>query len=609
MYEAKKRPIQTAYRHLPTRWKLFIWIVPFSVITIAITGGFSYYIASKLILNNVGQVQSNLAKKSMDQFNYIAQDAIDFSNYLFLNMYTQKLLAANDDDIVRKDLFSSLSTLMVTRHSMQSVILYSLDSTSEEPPFAINHAGIASAVPFEQFASTPLYKQTLEANGKAVWALMPAHQTFFAGDRQTKIVLSKVIKDSSSLKPKGIVLLGFNESRLREQYIETVGNHNHIIVLDQEGLVMSSSNMNWQNKYIEELPFVDGYHTLERNPNLTHTNSKQWVISHASSKLTGWHVLVIQEKEQLLTELNQIRSITILIMVTCFVISIVITWMASHFVTNPLKILLRSMRKLQTGDFSQRVNFSGQDEIGRLGEGYNNMVARIKELIDEVYSMQLKQREAELKALQAQIHPHFLYNTLDTICWTAQQRGQKDIAELVYALSSLFRLSLSEGREFITLEEELELVRSYCHLQKRRFNDRLQFEFNVPNEAKKIAIPKLLLQPLVENAVIHGIEPLEEQGFIHILIRYENEQLMIDVMDNGVGIPSEQLTQINDALEQISYIRPELKTTVGFALTNIKERLLLIYGHQVSFQIKSVEHKGTIVSMTLPLNERSISNG
>lgn len=591
------------YRHLTMRWKLFIWIVPFALLAIAITGGYSYSLASKLIVKHVGQAQANLAKKSMDQLNYLAQDAIDFSNYLFLNQHIQQLLADQTDPIVRKNLFSSLSTLMITKHSIQSVILYSLDSTSNNHPFAINHAGIASAVPFDSFYNSPLYEQTMKANGNAVWSLMSAGNTLFDGDRQTKLVLSKVIKDSYDLKAKGIVVLGLNEAKIREQYVQVAGTQNEVLLIDDSGNILSASNSEWQAKHASELPFAQGYESLISEPGKTHMNSKQWVISHDYSQLTGWHLFIVQEKKHLLAELDQIGILTMLIMIAGFIITIIITWLASSFVTNPLKTLLRSMRKLQMGDFNQRVSFQSYDEIGRLGEGYNSMVVHIKSLIDEVYSMQLKQREAELKALQAQIHPHFLYNTLDTICWTAQKRGQKDIAELVYALSNLFRISLSDGRDVITLQEELELVRNYLFLQQQRFKERLQFEINVVElDTKQIRIPKLLLQPLIENAVIHGIEPLEGQGFIQVYIFAEHGKLKIDIMDNGIGIAGSKLDKLNAELGKITAAHGEHPAELGFALANIKERLLLIYGLAATFSISSVEHKGTLVSMSLPID-------
>jgi two-component system sensor histidine kinase YesM len=601
----KRKPkLHPWYSNVPIRWKLFIWIVPLTLLTIAFTGVFSYYIASKLVLDKVGQAQTNIAIKSVEQFNYIAQDAIDFSNFLFLSNNAQSLLEAENDAVVRKNLFSSLSTLMVTRHSMQSLIIYSLDPSTRKQPFAINQAGIASAIPYERFSKSPLFQKTLDADGKGVWSLIESGDTLFAGDRQTKITLSKVVKDNYTLEPKGIVVFGFNEAKLREQYLKTAGDRNQIILLDKTGNVLSASNSDWRGKKASDLPFLEGAESILEQTAASHLNSKQWVISHATSDITGWHVLVIQERLALLKELNQISLLTFWVMAACFLVSVIIAWMASSFLTNPLKNLLRSMRKLQTGDFSQRVDFSGRDEIGRLGEGYNNMVVKIKELIDEVYTMKLKRREAELKTLQAQIHPHFLYNTLDTICWTAQQRGQKDIADLVYALSNLFRLSLSEGKDFITLEEELELVRSYVYLQQHRFKDRLSFEIEVSPELYNRKVPKLLLQPLVENAVIHGIEPLEGKGFIHISVHSEPERLHITIMDNGVGIPPAKLHTIMQGLSSSAPLHETVEETSGFALMNIKERLWMIYGSSIDFQIRSIEGKGTIVSMHIPDNER-----
>lgn len=607
MHRLLQRLPELRYRHLPMRWKLFLWIVPFSLLTIAGTGGYSYLLASKLIVQQVGQAQANLAKKSMDQLNYLAQDAIDFSNYLFLNQNIQQLLSDQSDPTVRKNLFSTLSTLMITKHSLQSVILYSFDSASIDHPFAINHAGIASAVPFSSFHGSRLYEQTIQADGDAIWSYMSPSNTLFDGDRQAKLVLTKVIKDSYSLKPKGIVVLGMNEARIREQYVQVAGTQNDVLLIDENGYILSASNREWQARHVSELPFADGYYELISDDRTMHTNNKQWVLSHDYSPLTGWHLFIVQEKQHLLVEVDKIGILTLLIMFACFIVMIIITWLAAAFVTNPLKNLLRSMRKVQLGDFSQRVSFYGHDEIGRLGEGYNSMVVHIKSLIEEVYSMQLKQREAELKALQAQIHPHFLYNTLDTICWTAQRRGQKDIAELVYALANLFRISLSDGRDVITLAEELELVRNYLYLQQQRFKERLQFEINAELDAKAICIPKLLLQPLIENAVKHGIEPLEGQGFIQIQIRIEQDKLNLNIIDNGIGIAASKLEKLNAELGKINSPHITRHHELGFALANIKERLLLIYGTEAKFEISSVEYKGTLVSMSLPI-QKEVTN-
>jgi two-component system sensor histidine kinase YesM len=577
------------YLNFPIRIKLFIWIFPLLILTIAMTGGFSYYVASNQVLNKISRSQENLTKKSIDQFNYIARDAIDFTNYLFLSSNVQELLSSDDPDIRRRT-FSSLSTLMVTRHSIHSLIIYKLNETTLDP-FAINQTGITSAMPFKEFKETSIFKNALEANGNVTWTILPPEQSLFRGDRQHKFILAKVIKNIFTLKNEGIVIIGINEAVLRDQYMKLIGSDAQMFMMDEEGMVLTASDPLFLNKNVTEIPYFE---------------SEDWIVSHAQSDLTGWHTFIIQSKRLLLQELDQIALVTLAVMALCLVLSVIILWYASSILTEPLKKLVKSMRRLQTGDFTQRVHLVGNDEIGQVGHGYDNMVQHIKELIDNVYASELKQKQAELKTLQAQIHPHFLYNTLDTICWTAQKRGQKDIANMVYSLSQVFRLSLSDGKDFISLEQELELVKNYLILQQIRFQSRFTFEIETEPEILEVQIPKLLLQPLVENAVIHGIEPYQGTGFIKINAMYQDDGIQIKIMDNGSGIPPKQLQTIQkfilkQGLEENKFKQfADHDSPFGFALYNIKERLALAYGNRADFNLKSSVGKGTIVSLFIP---------
>lgn len=251
------------------------------------------------------------------------------------------------------------------------------------------------------------------------------------------------------------------------------------------------------------------------------------------------------------------------------------------------------MRRLQTGDFTQRVFFEGNDEIGLLGHGYNLMVQRIKELINDVYASSLKQKEAELKALQAQIRPHFLYNTLNTICWEAEKKGDKEIADMVYSLSQVFCLSLNDGRDTFTLEQEVEHVTNYLFLQKNRFRERFEFEIFLDERIKDYIVPKLLLQPLAENAVIHGIEPLSGSGLISVRAIRKDRFIILEVQDNGAGITSDRLQELRQGLiAEISLPEADNVGRSGFALMNVQERLELFFV-EASLHIESTEGSGT----------------
>lgn len=253
------------------------------------------------------------------------------------------------------------------------------------------------------------------------------------------------------------------------------------------------------------------------------------------------------------------------------------------------------MLEVEKGDFSQSVEFIGKDEIGQLGQRYDQMVKQINLLIHDVVQSKLEQRNAELKTLQAQIQPHFLYNTLNTICWTAERNGQKDIADMTYALSKVFRITLNDGKDFITLKEELKLVENYLYLQEMRFKPKFTYEIEVHPEAENLIIPKLLIQPFVENAVIHGIEPSSESGFIYISANHEGNIVRIKIIDNGVGMSEEQLRKLN------SYNLKEFdrQQGAGYAIYNVKERLKHVYGEKAEITFYAIKGCGTRVEIQI----------
>jgi two-component system sensor histidine kinase YesM len=588
-----------------------MWFVPFLLITIALIGGFSYYIASNQVLSKISQAQNDVAQKNITQLNYIAQDAIDFTNYLFLSPTVQELLSSENTLVTSQRAFSSLTSLMVTKHTVQSLIIYRMDEAHPSKPFAINQTGVTSAMPFKQFKETTIYKQALEAAGQPTWSLLRPEKGLFVGDKKNKIILSKVISNINTLKKQGIVVVGINEEKLRN-HLKSKDTETEMLILDQNGSVLTATDRNWIGKTYTELPYFQTlpYHSIHQLP--AYLNSDKWIVSHAQSDLTGWHTVVLQPKTQLLQELDRISHITLAFMALCFFLSVFLSWYAASELTRPLQKLSRSMKHLQTGDFAQRVQFAGQDEIGQLGQGYDTMVQRMKELIDDVYSSKLKQREAELKTLYAQIHPHFLYNTLNTICWTAQQKGEEDIANMTYSLSQVFRLILNDGKDFTTLDKEIELVKNYLYLQQIRFNPRFTFEIHIDEAMHRLHIPKLLLQPLVENSIIHGIEPLKGHGFISITAYPTDHGAMIEIMDNGVGMSAERLEQIQsfrpspDSSEMGQNRETEqtnVSLRIGFALTNIKERITLAFGEKAELNMRSAEGRGTRVEIYIPLTK------
>ncbi|MFD0693758.1 sensor histidine kinase [Paenibacillus sp. GCM10027628] len=602
-----RNPLAKWYLDLPIQRKLLLWFVPLILVTIAITGVYSYKVAENEIVSKMSSEQAGTARQAIDHLDYIAQDALDISDYLYLSPEIQSLLATDsnkNDEITNQFIFDSINRLMVTRLYFQFLTIYS----PHFPAIQFNNKGLSSAIPFEEFKEKFDYEGLIRRKLIESWSVeVPnRNKSIFYGDNKNKLLLTKVLKNELTLKPEGIVILGIDENDIRRSY-STPENRTKVIVIGADGNVLSDTDGNWVGRPIGELPFFTS--RIERPEEIDAAIGRNdWVYSHAQSGLTGWHVLVLQPRADLLAQLNRIKGITLLILCVTFIISLIVSWAVANVITKPMKQILASMKKFQKGDFAQQVHITSKDEIGQLGSGYNVMVHRIKKLIDDVYAFDSKQRQAELKVLQSQINPHFLYNTLNTIAWTAQKNGEHHVAEMIYSLSGIFQISLSEGRDTILLKEEMKLAEHYLFLQKMRNPGKLSYELSVEDGLDAFKIPKLLIQPLVENAIVHGIEPLsEESGCIQVSAGASEERIGfidIEVTDNGVGIPAARLSEIcrliqADASDQIPVVAGE-----SFALLNIMNRIRLFYGNDACMHISSVEGSGTRILLQLPNPKR-----
>ena len=257
------------------------------------------------------------------------------------------------------------------------------------------------------------------------------------------------------------------------------------------------------------------------------------------------------------------------------------------------------MKRAQTGDLSVRFDNHYQGEIGQLGDSFNSMVDKINELLQLVYAEQKQKREAEMKILREQIKPHFLYNTLDSIQWMAKRYQATDIVETVRALSNFFRISLSSGKEYITLREEMTLVLSYLDVQKFRYEDLFEYEPVFDEQLLDCMVPRLILQPLVENAIYYGIEDSLEKCTIRVTVREEPGSIFYRVEDSGPGMSPETLQAVRDGTVK--------SKGNGIGLANIRERLKLLF-EDSEFTIDSVSGEGTRVEIRIPKKEAEKPN-
>ena len=608
------KTITQPFRNLPLRQKLLTSVIPLIILTVGVTGFFSYFIASSEVLDKVRQSQLGMAEKTKDQLDYMAKDTLSFANYLFLNPGVQSLVTGDDGPEKRDALFKSLLTHMVTGDTIQSFIIYpDGDGKRSIPPFAVTQTGIADAVPLEHFQTTRFYSRMLDAPGQLIWDLFLPEDRIFPGDTHHKIVMVKAFKNDYDYKNNGVLVIGIDADQMSRLLFHR-SNGSMQWIMNEQGTVLASTELSWIGRSIGDLP-LPGIHPGKDSPALSPEDIMRkfkadgdYVVSDSVSDITGWHSVVLEERGALLTELDDIRWITFVLMGFFGLVMIILIWVIARVITHPLKRLVVSMRALQNGDFSQRVNFSGRDEISMLGHGYDTMVSKIKALIDDVYTSKLKQKEAELKALQSQINPHFLYNTLNMISWTAVEKGDKEISGMVFSLSQVFRLSLNSGKAFIDLQEEMELVRHYLSLQQVRYSGRLHFELETDPGLDRFRMPKLLLQPLVENAIVHAIEPAGGEGSIRVAAYREGETVVLEVTDNGPGMTEGELELLRQPTKPKALQGGDDLHAggSGMALVNIRERLALFYRH-AELTIHSKAGVGTRVQIRIEREDEEVA--
>lgn len=337
---------------------------------------------------------------------------------------------------------------------------------------------------------------------------------------------------------------------------------------------------------------------------------EEYLVTYRSLRENGWQIYGLKSRKALLGSLTRLRTMILEIMGIIFLVGVTAILLLSHHLTDSLRRLEKRMSCVQRGDFDTRFFYPYKDEVGSLARSFNYMIGEIQSLVkkqeetieelkkerDYAAEVQKQKRKAELNALQTQINPHFLYNTLNAITWQAADQGAEEISILSNSLGRFFRLSLSKGAEIITIRAELEHVSSYLDIQSIRYHSRIHYEITVDERWQELKIIKLILQPLVENSIYHGIKEKPGAGIIRISAKLMNaETLMLIVWDDGAGIPAEKLAVINEGLRAGGMDRTE-----GYGIYNVNERIRLFYGSGYGLRYESEEGAWTRAVITVP---------
>ncbi|WP_130616669.1 sensor histidine kinase [Cohnella abietis] len=316
----------------------------------------------------------------------------------------------------------------------------------------------------------------------------------------------------------------------------------------------------------------------------------------------GWKIVGVSYMDEIVTTRKEISAFLLWLLLAVMIFVLLITLYMSAKISQPIKRLEKSMQLVERGNFDIHIPIRRDDEVGRLSRRFNLMVNRIRELMNQNIHEQEAKRKSELEVLQSQIHPHFLYNTLNSVVRLAGTGKNEDVITMITSLSKFFRISLSKGEHFILVADELEHIRNYLIIQKMRYKNKFEYAIEAEEEALTCRTLKLILQPLVENAIYHGIEPSADEGFIRISARIIEGKLCLQVKDDGLGIAPDKLKELltTDASHDSE------GAGVGIGLRNVHERIRLNYGEEYGLQFESEREEGTVVSLWLPCLQEGV---
>ena len=320
-----------------------------------------------------------------------------------------------------------------------------------------------------------------------------------------------------------------------------------------------------------------------------------WVVCSRDSRAYPWQYVAIQAADVLIApQINALEKSLAIAMLILSLVTIPFVWLLGRSIHSPVKVILDAMSSVEHGDMSVRITERRGDEFGLIYTRFNYMVEQMNGLIDRLYKRRIEQQAAEIRALQAQIKPHFLYNTLDTVHWMARMNRTREIGEMIFSLCRFYRLVLSEGKDVVPVSEALDLAREYLKIQQLRYNDRFTASFEIDEALLKIPVPKLLFQPLAENAVLHGIDSKQAAQAIRITGVADGDYAVFSVWDDGMGIQPERLAQLREDLS---------KDEEGnlFALRNLYNQLRLLMRGDIEMSIDSEYGNWTCITLKFPL--------
>lgn len=580
---------------------IIVVMIPVLIVGIILTSYFRQGALNRAIdqaTNNVEKIKSQLTSK--------LRVPTDLSNLIYFDEDFEKLVNTYYPNILElTKAYLNYKTFQgyILQYREISNIRFFIDNQS-----LVDNMSIAPLTP--EVESKGWYKKVMQTR-EIYWMYIPDKEKYINSAKGTinKLSLVRQVYYRESGK-SGVLMIQVAQDELNQMLYQEPFD---TIIIDEQGYIVSAKNPKLVGTTVDSFDIGMDVQSKSKGVFTTKVKNKDsYVIIDEMSpaaSVSKLKIISVFETKSILSSANKVSTLGLLIIGGVLLVALVLVYTISLLTTNRLLRLSRQLNQVALGNLNIVSHIDGTDEIGQLSRQFNYMMASINRLITQVIesneknsALEIAQREIKLKMMASQIHPHFLFNALESIRMNAHLKGEKEIANIVRLLGKLMRKNLEVGRERAPIKEEVEMIRSYLEIQKFRYEDRLEYEIAFDPRTAEILIPPLIIQPLVENSVVHGLE--NKDGTVHVNISIAldgNKEVQVLVMDDGIGMKEERLSEIVDV---ISKSDEEERGRIG--LRNVHQRLILYYGQEHGLRIKSLEGKGTQITFSIPTGSEFI---
>lgn len=562
---------------------LFISMV--SLLLLAVVFLFSSY---RMIVRSTSEevgvnleMASNLLDIQALEAETLSRDILNNSViYRCLTEKPREDLATYPDAAAIKSITKELKRLCLNNRDIASIYLFNWDGFEYCYRRSVQSASISFDL--EESLKEPWYQKTIDAKGYEQYFLTNVTSRPEGDGGVYSVSITKLLLDLTTNQPVGLLIINVNSDYYRNVFPSIDGTEMGYAIADPSmktvGYISAGTKLTDE---IREVVLND----LQKSRD----GSSPYIVTSNENQRTGWILYHVVKKSHYLESLRMVLISMLMGLVSLFGLSYLLSAIASRKITGPLHQLSHAIREVRDTGYPPENLVFEEDEVGSIGRQFLSLFQQKEELTEKVTAISVLQKEAELKALQAQINPHFLYNSLSAIYWLSKSGRTEDAATMSIALSELFKAMINRnGDDFVTVEEELHYIDQYLYIQNVRFNGRIQISKNIDSEILSERILKLILQPIVENAVLHGLEPKLGDWRLEITGVRQQKILLFTIQDNGVGMNVEQATKR------------------GYALRNVMKRIQLRYGDSCGCKIVSQIGQGTVVTVQLKAEDTGV---